>query len=130
MAVTILRRKALRNQTRAVNRLNKIKDLMRKPEVRNVDVDAIKAEFAEMKKQREADEKKADKPTENKKVEAAEPKKAEEKPVESKKAEAPEEKKAEPKAKEDPKAEAKAAEEPKAEAKPKAEETKEENAKK
>jgi len=62
MAVTILRRKALRNQTRSVNRLNKIKDLMRKPEVRNVDVDAIKAEFAEMKKQREADETKAVKP--------------------------------------------------------------------
>ncbi len=109
MAVTILRRKALRNQTRSVNRLNKIKDLMRKPEVRNVDVDAIKAEFAEMKKQREADEKKTVKP------------------VESKKAEAPEPKNAEPKAKEETKAEAKTTEEPKAEAKPKAsEETKEE----
>ncbi len=70
MAVTILKRKALRNQTRTTNRLNKIKDLMRKPEVRNVDVEAIKAEFAELKKQREADEKKATKPAESKKAEA------------------------------------------------------------
>ncbi|GHB81012.1 hypothetical protein [Persicitalea jodogahamensis] len=82
MAVTILRRKALRNQTRTVNRLNKIKDLMRKPEVRNVDVEAIKAEFAELKKQRDAEEKKAAKPTENKKAEAATDKSAEAKGAE------------------------------------------------
>ena len=110
MAVTILKRKALRNQTRSVNRLNKIKDLMRKPEVRNVDVDAIKAEFAEMKKQREADEKKAAKPVESKKTETTEPKQAE------------------PEAKEEPKAEAKSAEEPKAESKTKASEETEEEA--
>jgi hypothetical protein len=45
MGVTELKRKSRRNKAVANNRTAKIKDLLRKPEVRNVDVEAIKAQF-------------------------------------------------------------------------------------
>ena len=45
MGVTELKRKGRRNKAVANNRTAKIKDLLRKPEVRNVDVEAIKAQF-------------------------------------------------------------------------------------
>jgi hypothetical protein len=46
MAVSQLKRKALRNRARSSNRVDKIKQLMKRPDIRNVDVEAIKAEFA------------------------------------------------------------------------------------
>ncbi len=45
MGVTELKRKARRNKSTAKNRVARIKDLLRKPEVRNVDIEAIKAGF-------------------------------------------------------------------------------------
>lgn len=51
MGVTKLLRKAQKNKSRAHNRLDRIKELMRKPEVKNVDIEAIKAEFASTTKQ-------------------------------------------------------------------------------
>ncbi len=60
MGVTKLLRKAQKNKSRAHNRLDRIKDLMRKPEVKNVDIEAIKAEFAAANKQ-EANAPKAEK---------------------------------------------------------------------
>jgi len=50
MGVTELKRKSRRNKAVANNRTATIKNLLRKPEVRNVDVEAIKAQF-EAKKQ-------------------------------------------------------------------------------
>jgi len=50
MGVTELKRKGRRNKAVANNRTAKIKDLLRKPEVRNVDVEAIKAQFEANKK--------------------------------------------------------------------------------
>ncbi len=47
MAVTQLKRKAKRNQAIANNRTAAIKQLTRKPEVKKVDVEAIKASFAQ-----------------------------------------------------------------------------------
>ncbi|MFA7472980.1 MAG: hypothetical protein WCY86_08775 [Spirosomataceae bacterium] len=49
MAVTRLLRKGLRNKAKAKARVQQIKDLMRRPDIRNVDVDAIKASFAKKK---------------------------------------------------------------------------------
>ena len=49
MGVTELKRKSRRNKAVANNRTAKIKDLLRKPEVRNVDVEAIKAQFEDKK---------------------------------------------------------------------------------
>lgn len=49
MGVTELKRKARRNKSNAKSRVARIKDLLRKPEIRNVDVEAIKAGFAEKK---------------------------------------------------------------------------------
>lgn len=46
MAVTELKRKGRRNKSRAKNRVARIKNLLCKPEIRNVDVEAIKAGFA------------------------------------------------------------------------------------
>lgn len=46
MGVTDLKRKGQKNKTRASNRIAQIKDLLRKPDIKNVDVEAIKAEFA------------------------------------------------------------------------------------
>lgn len=46
---TELKRKDRRNKARANNKIAKIKELLRKPEVKNVDVEAIKASFAEKK---------------------------------------------------------------------------------
>ena len=46
MGVTALKRKDRRNKTIANNRVAGIKQLTKKPTYRNVDVEAIKAEFA------------------------------------------------------------------------------------
>ena len=46
---TELKRKDRKNKARANNKIAKIKELLRKPEIKNVDVAAIKASFAEMK---------------------------------------------------------------------------------
>jgi hypothetical protein len=46
MGVTRLKRKEKRNLAKAVNRTAKIKQLMKRPVIKNVDVEAIKAEFA------------------------------------------------------------------------------------
>jgi hypothetical protein len=50
MGVTELKRKGRKNKTTASNRIARIKNLLRTPIVKNVDVEAIKAEF-EAKKQ-------------------------------------------------------------------------------
>jgi len=49
MAVTELKRKGRRNRAVANNKTNAIKQLLRRPIIKNVDVDAIKASFAEKK---------------------------------------------------------------------------------
>ena len=49
MAVTELKRKARRNRAIANNKVSAIKQLLRKPTIKNVDVEAIKASFAEKK---------------------------------------------------------------------------------
>ena len=49
MAVTELRRKARKNRTRANNAVQRIQQLQQKPTIKNVDVEAIKASFAEKK---------------------------------------------------------------------------------
>lgn len=49
MGVTELKRKGRRNRAIASNKVNAIKQLTRKPTIKNVDVDAIKASFAENK---------------------------------------------------------------------------------
>jgi len=46
MAVTRLERKVKRNRIKAVKRQNRIKQLLKKPVIKNVDVEAIKASFA------------------------------------------------------------------------------------
>lgn len=50
MAVTELKRKGRKNKSTANNRVARIKNLLRKPIVKNVDVEAIKAEFEAKKK--------------------------------------------------------------------------------
>jgi hypothetical protein len=49
MAVTEFKRKARRNVTTPVNRQERIKQLLWKPEIKKVDVEAIKADFAAKK---------------------------------------------------------------------------------
>ncbi|HLL93591.1 MAG TPA: hypothetical protein VK404_01345 [Spirosoma sp.] len=49
MGVTELKRKGRRNRAIATNKVNAIKQLMRKPTIKNVDIEAIKASFAEKK---------------------------------------------------------------------------------
>jgi hypothetical protein len=49
MGVSELKRKGRRNRAIANNKTNAIKQLLRKPVIKNVDVDAIKASFAEKK---------------------------------------------------------------------------------
>lgn len=49
MAVTQLQRKDRRNKAIAVNRKTYIKQMMRRPTIKNVDVEAIKQQFAEKK---------------------------------------------------------------------------------
>ncbi|GAB3755260.1 hypothetical protein [Spirosoma pomorum] len=49
MGVTELKRKGRKNRAVANNKTNAIKQLLRKPIIKNVDVDAIKASFAEKK---------------------------------------------------------------------------------
>ena len=49
MGVTELKRKGRRNRAIASNKVDAIKQLTRKPTIKNVDVDAIKASFAENK---------------------------------------------------------------------------------
>lgn len=45
MAITRLQRKDKRNKAKAVNRQTKLKQLMRVPVIKNVDIEAIKKEF-------------------------------------------------------------------------------------
>jgi hypothetical protein len=45
MAITRLERKVKRNRINAQNRLTKIKHLLRKPVIKNIDIDAIKLSF-------------------------------------------------------------------------------------
>lgn len=45
MGVTELKRKGRKNKSNASNRVASIKNLLRTPIVKNVDVEAIKAEF-------------------------------------------------------------------------------------
>jgi hypothetical protein len=46
MGVSRLKRKDRRNKTVATNRQDKIKELMKRPKIKNVDMEAIKADFA------------------------------------------------------------------------------------
>ena len=46
MAVTRLKRKDRRNAATATNRVERIKQLTRKPVIKNIDIEAIKAEWA------------------------------------------------------------------------------------
>jgi hypothetical protein len=46
MAVTRLKRKEKRNRAKANNRIDRIKQLTAKPIIKNVDIEAIKQEFA------------------------------------------------------------------------------------
>jgi hypothetical protein len=50
MGVTELKRKGRKNKATANNRVARIKNLLRKPIVKNVDVEAIKADFDAKKK--------------------------------------------------------------------------------
>jgi hypothetical protein len=54
MAVTTLQRKHRRNRSRAVNKIAYVKVLTRTPVIKNVDIEAIKKEFAEKKAQKTA----------------------------------------------------------------------------
>lgn len=49
MSVTELKRKARKNRALANNKVARIKQLVAKPTIKNVDVEAIKASFAEKK---------------------------------------------------------------------------------
>lgn len=49
MGITELKRKGRKNRARANNATQQIKQLLRKPVIKNVDVEAIKASFAEKK---------------------------------------------------------------------------------
>ncbi|QJW89858.1 hypothetical protein HNV11_10960 [Spirosoma taeanense] len=49
MGITELKRKGRRNRAIANNKTAAIKQLLRKPVIKNVDVEAIKASFAEKK---------------------------------------------------------------------------------
>jgi hypothetical protein len=46
MAVTRVERKVKRNRINAVKRQNRIKQLLKRPVIKNVDIEAIKASFA------------------------------------------------------------------------------------
>jgi hypothetical protein len=46
MAVTRLKRKEKRNRAKANNRVARIKQLILKPVIKNVDIEAIKQDFA------------------------------------------------------------------------------------
>lgn len=102
MAVTRLKRKAKRNKARAKVRLAEIQRLNKVPTLKNVDVEAIKEEFAKnpkkaTAKKEEVKEEKAEAPKAEKKAPAKA--KKEEAPKAEKKA--PAKKKAAPKKKED-----------------------------
>ncbi len=49
MAITELKRKGRKNRAVANNKVSRIKQLLVKPTIKNVDVEAIKASFAEKK---------------------------------------------------------------------------------
>lgn len=49
MGITELKRKGRRNRAIANNKVSAIKQLLRKPTIKNVDIEAIKASFAEKK---------------------------------------------------------------------------------
>lgn len=55
MAVTRLERKVRKNRARAVNRQTRIKQLSRKPTIKQVDVEAIKEEFAKKKAEKQGE---------------------------------------------------------------------------
>ncbi len=57
MGVTRLKRKGLRNKAKAKTRIDNIKKLTKQPPIKNVDIEAIKAEF-----EKKGGSKKADKP--------------------------------------------------------------------
>ena len=75
MAVTRLKRKGLRNKARAKQRKQDIKNLTRMPPILNVDVDAIKEEFAK-KSGKSASKPKAEAPKEEKAAPAEKEEKA------------------------------------------------------
>lgn len=52
MAVTRLERKTRKNRSRANNKVKRIKFLTKRPTIKKVDVEAIKKEFEEKKKQK------------------------------------------------------------------------------
>ena len=54
MAVTRLERKDRKNKARAINKNENIKQLSRKPVIKQVDIEAIKKEFAEKKENKKA----------------------------------------------------------------------------
>jgi hypothetical protein len=47
MGVSRLKRKEKRNKAKANNRVEKIKQLMKRPAIKNVDIEAIKESFKE-----------------------------------------------------------------------------------
>jgi hypothetical protein len=71
MAVTRLKRKERRNMAKANDRQAKIKQFTTKPVIKNVDIEAIKQEFAEKKAAKTAAETKAAKPAKAAAAEAA-----------------------------------------------------------
>ncbi|MDX5348134.1 MAG: hypothetical protein LPJ89_08885 [Hymenobacteraceae bacterium] len=54
MGVTRLKRKDRKNKARANNKVARIKQLLRTPVLKNVDVDALKAQFGEKPAKTEA----------------------------------------------------------------------------
>ena len=55
MGGTVLKRKARRNKTKVKLRLAKIKLLGYKPVIRNIDIEAVKAEFSKAAKSKRVD---------------------------------------------------------------------------
>lgn len=80
MAVTRLKRKGLRNKARAKQRQDAIKKLTRMPPIQNVDVDAIKEEFAK-KSGKPVSKKKESPAEETPKQEGSKAAKSQEKPA-------------------------------------------------
>jgi len=76
MAATSLKRKARKNRTVARKRVDNIQRLQQKPVIKNVDIEAIKAEFAEADKKKPA-AKKAEKEVKAEKTEETKAKKTE-----------------------------------------------------
>lgn len=64
MGVTRLKRKGLRNKAKAKTRQDNIKKLTKQPPIKQVDVEAIKAEFEKKGGSKKADKSKAEAPKE------------------------------------------------------------------